>query len=148
MFLLCAKHEMIMFYRCARSEACTGKDVCDRSNETKKIIRKWIKASRECPTSQHFFQGLAEMRLKNRYASICVGHDTNFKPLVVRKTKDAKLNGRMSNIGLDCRTFREPLGLRVREQHGIGPHKVVLEKQLVSPSNLHQIPTKIIITSH
>ena len=77
------------------------------------------------------------MRLNNNYASVCVGHDTNFKPLVVRKTKDEKLIGQMSDIGFDSISLVEPLILGVREKHGIGPCKVILAKKLFLPSNLH-----------
>ena len=125
---------MIVFHRCMCADAFSGKDVCDGSISIEKL-REWIKASRKYSTDHHVFQGLTKMRLKNSYAIVCVGHDTKFKPLVVRKTKDAKLIRRMSDIVFDCITFGEPLGLRVREKCGIVPHKVILEKQLVLPSN-------------
>ena len=126
---------MIIFYRFTCIESCAGKAVCDRNIAIKNVLRKWIKESKECSTAQHVVQGLAEMRLNNSFESACVGHDANFKPLVVMNTKDAKLIGRISDIGFDHSTFGEPLGLRVREKCGIVPHKVILEKQLVLPSN-------------
>ena len=59
-----------------------------------------MKKSRGCSTAHHIVQGLAKMRMGNSYASAHVGHDINFKPLDVRKTKEAKLMGRMSDMGI------------------------------------------------
>ena len=146
-FSLRTKHETISFCRCTCSEASTGKDVCDRSIAIIFFLRKWIKISREYSTAQNFAQGLAEMRLKRSYASDCVVHDANVKPLVVRETKDSKLIGRMSDIGFYYSTLGEPLGLRLRDKCGIGTCEVILANHLVLPFNSHQIPTEIIITS-
>ena len=84
----------------------------------------------------------------NNHASARVGHDINFKLLVIRKTKEAKLMGQMSDIGFDYDTSGEPLGLRVREQHETGPCEVTLAKQLVLPTNLCTTPTNITIIAH
>ena len=54
----------------------------------------------------------------------------------------------MSNIRFDYDTNGEPLGLRVREQYNIGPHKIVSAKQLVLPKHLYIIPTHIDILAH
>ena len=140
---------MHYYHRHVYSEACAGKDVCDRNIAIKKhFLRKWVKKSRECSTAHHIVQGLAEMRMGNSYASLCVAHDINFKPLDIRKTKEAKLMGRMSDIVFDHDTSGEPLGLRVREQYEIGPHKVILAKQLVLPTNLCTTPTNMTIIAH
>ena len=91
--------KLITLIRCTCSEVCARKDTCDRAIATKKhSLWNWVKKSRECSRATHFTQGFSELRLKNSFAFACEPHNQDFTPLKRRKTKDAKLIGRMSDM--------------------------------------------------
>ena len=54
--------------------------------------------------------------------------------------------GRMSDIKFDYFNNGAPLGIRAREKCNIGPCKVILANQLVSPSDMKELPASVNIS--
>ena len=49
----------------------------------------------------------------------------------------------MSIVEFDYDNNGAPLGLRVREQHNVGPHKVILANKLVSSPDVKELPASV-----
>ena len=82
-------------------------------------------------TITHGVEGLAKMRLKNSYSRLCAPFDSNYFPGInARDTKQTKFR-RMSDIVFDFTLDGNPMSLRFREQHNLGPYQVIKANQLL-----------------
>ena len=104
----------ITFVRCFCSEACAGKDTCDRTITTKiHHIRNWVMKIIIYSRDIHFMQSLSETRLKNSFAFMHEPCDQCHMLLKVRKTQQAKIMGITSDSEYDYDNNGTPLCLRV-----------------------------------